>query len=254
MRRVGTGLIPEQQGLDVPPQTGGTDCPSLRVTEYRLRLARPVSPGEATLLRGYFGDVFTDEMLVHHHRPDGSLHYDYPRVQFKVIERTARLIGIEEGGPVVERLWREVDCALLGGEELPVLEGTLRRRVEPIGETPELVDYRLVTPWLGLNQENHRKYEASESDADRQHILGRVLVGNCLSLAKSFGHRVTCRLAGEVSGLTLRTCRLKGVPMIGFVGTFRVNFLIPAWLGIGKSVSRGFGTVQPVARAKEGQC
>jgi hypothetical protein len=31
--------------------------------------------------------------------------------------------------------------------------------------------------------------------------------------------------------------------MLGFLGTFSVNFEIPDYWGIGKSVSRGFGTV-----------
>mgnify|MGYP000253421783 CR=1 FL=1 len=39
---------------------------------------------------------------------------------------------------------------------------------------------------------------------------------------------------------------LKGVPMLGFLGTFSVNFEIPDYWGIGKSVSRGFGTVKRV--------
>ena len=37
--------------------------------------------------------------------------------------------------------------------------------------------------------------------------------------------------------------KLKGTPMLGFLGTFSVNFEIPDYWGIGKSVSRGFGTV-----------
>jgi len=31
--------------------------------------------------------------------------------------------------------------------------------------------------------------------------------------------------------------------MIGFLGKFQVNFNIPDYLGLGKSVSRGFGTI-----------
>src|SRR6266404_134953 len=116
----------------------------LEITEYHLRLSRPLSPGEATHLRGYFGDAFADEVLLHHHRADGSLHYDYPRVQFKVIERTARLIAIGEGGALVERLWKEVEQTRLGGEVLPVLEATLHRRKEPFGETTEPVEYRFL--------------------------------------------------------------------------------------------------------------
>jgi len=37
---------------------------------------------------------------------------------------------------------------------------------------------------------------------------------------------------------------LKSTPMLGFLGTFSVNFEIPDYWGIGKSVSRGFGTVK----------
>jgi hypothetical protein len=32
--------------------------------------------------------------------------------------------------------------------------------------------------------------------------------------------------------------------MLGFLGTFSMNFEIPDYWGIGKSVSRGFGTVK----------
>jgi len=31
------------------------------------------------------------------------------------------------------------------------------------------------------------------------------------------------------------------IPMLGFLGTFSVNFEIPDYWGIGKSVSKGFG-------------
>ena len=37
---------------------------------------------------------------------------------------------------------------------------------------------------------------------------------------------------------------LKRNPMLVFFGKFEVNFKIPDYLGIGKSVSRGFGTVK----------
>jgi hypothetical protein len=36
--------------------------------------------------------------------------------------------------------------------------------------------------------------------------------------------------------------------MTGFEGTFAVNFELPDLIGLGKSVSRGFGTVKQVQR------
>ena len=43
---------------------------------------------------------------------------------------------------------------------------------------------------------------------------------------------------------------LKGTTMIDFLGTFSVNFEIPDYWGIGKSVSRGLGTVKRVERSE----
>jgi CRISPR-associated protein Cas1 len=223
---------------------------TVNVVEYRLRFPRPLAPGEASQLRGYCGTAFADEVLLHHHNADGSLRYDYPRVQFKVLDYAAHLIGLAEGADLVTRLWGEVDAARLGTEELPVLESTLARRRELVGEAAEAITYRLRTPWLGLNQDNHRAYEANPDPAARRALLARVLVGNCLSLAKAFGYRVSSRLSADGAGLRPWTTRLKGVLMRGFVGTFRVNFHIPDRAGVGKSVSRGFGTVE---RAREEQ-
>ena len=152
---------------------------------------------------------------------------------------------------MVERLWREVDQARLGHEDLPVLEATLLRRRERLGESAEPFEYSFVNPWIGLNQANHVRYESAPTDSERQTILERVLVGNCLSLAKSFGHQVAVRLTADAGRLRSVPVRLKGVQMLGFRGTFRVNFKLPAWIGIGKSVSRGFGTVEPLNREEK---
>ena len=40
-----------------------------------------------------------------------------------------------------------------------------------------------------------------------------------------------------------KNVNLKRKSMIGFTGIFKTNFMIPDDLGIGKSVSRGFGTL-----------
>ena len=34
--------------------------------------------------------------------------------------------------------------------------------------------------------------------------------------------------------------------VIGFLGTFQVNFDFPDYIGLGKSVSRGFGTIKKI--------
>ena len=62
-------------------------------------------------------------------------------------------------------------------------------------------------------------------------------------MSKSLGYTVPEPIEANIGNLREVQTSLKGTPMLGFLGTFSVNFEIPDYWGIGKSVSRGFGTV-----------
>ena len=137
-----------------------TEPTHVNSVELTLRFPRSLHVGEASHLRGFFGQVFEDEVLIHHHEADGRLRYAYPKVQFKVLDRSAHLIGLAEGAELVTRLWAEVDETRIGSEVLPVLEAGLIRRIEHLNASETPIVYRFRTPWLGLNQANHTRYEA----------------------------------------------------------------------------------------------
>ena len=218
----------------------------LKATLCTLRFPRALRAKEIPKLRGYLGTLFPEEEILHHHGRDGRLLYGYPKIQFKLIKDQALILGLAEGGDLLGRLWLQVDTARIGEEVLPVMESHLRSHDAPFGETDGARHYRFLAPWLALNKENARRFQEATGGDDRDSLLGRILIGNCLSMAKSFGYTVERRL--EASCLRVRSVRasLKGTPMIGFLGTFSVNFALPAYAGIGKSVSRGFGTVMPI--------
>ncbi len=125
-----------------------------------------------------------------------------------------------------------------------MLEARLGRRSERLSESDTL-SYRFRTPWLGLNQENHARYEvrarpgapgvARARDGRQLPFVGQGI--------RSLG---SGRIKADCRDLRPVQVGLKGVAMVGFVGDFRVNFRIPDHAGIGKSVSRGFGTVERV--------
>jgi hypothetical protein len=184
--------------------------------------------------------------MLHHHQQNGTLLYKYPRIQFKIIDRIALLLGLEEGSDLLARLWLEIDHTTIGSDDLPVLESTIIQRREELGDTTEVVKYRFVIPWLALNQENERRYVMANLKEERQKLLEKTLVGNCLSLSKAFGYTVNQQLKADASKLKEVKCLLKGVSMRGFVGTFTINFLLPDKIGLGKSVSRGFGTIEKI--------
>lgn len=170
-----------------------TGVREIDITEYRLRFERPVAPSEATQLRGFFGSAFAEEELLHHHhRPDGSLVYKYPRVQFNVIDRTAQLIGLAEGGAIVEKLWRELESARLGRDELPVLEATLVRRRELLRECAEPVERMWTGPcrvsrWKTLHDPVPRNLQSRRparhlDGAQQPRPACRYRASNCLNV------------------------------------------------------------------------
>lgn len=216
--------------------------PSIKidVTEYHLRLGRGMHTGESPQLRGFFGRAFADEVLLHH-QFDGSLLYKYPRVQFKILEKTALLLGIAEGSELLSRLWLEVDHTTIGNENLPVIESKIIKRIETLSETIEPVQYCFLTPWMALNQKNYELFVSGNTES-KDKLLKSILIGNILSLSKSLAYKIENRIHTKLK-LTKSKANFKNNPMITFYGNFFVNFHIPDYLGIGKSVSRGFGAV-----------
>jgi len=108
----------------------------------------------------------------------------------------------------------------------------------------EQIQYIFLSPWPALNEKNCQKYQKLGSQAKKRELLGKILVGNIISMSKGLAYTVPAPIAAHILKIREVQTSLKGTPMLGFLGTFSVNFEIPDYWGIGKSVSRGFGTVK----------
>ena len=208
----------------------------------RLKTELPLSE-HGNALRGYIANQFPQYDILHNHREDGSLLYLYPRIQYKVINGEGYIIGIEEGVAIIREIEPMIDNLNLKDKNYPVLQKQLTLENVRFGLSDTPIKFSFIKPWLALNEQNYHVYIRSGSQKKKEVILKNILKGNLLSLAKSIGYIVDKQI--EVTSLTFeeRECFLKGTPMLGFLGTFSVNFEIPDYWGIGKSVSRGFGTV-----------
>lgn len=177
------------------------------------------------------------------HQHDGDhLIYHHPLVRYDVSTGEAIIAGLAEGAVLLRSL-PAFDEFSLGGATHQVLGHRVDMRRVAIGPTREPVSYTFRSPYLALNQENHRAWSRS-SPSGRIGLLGRVLVGNLLSLSKAIGLHVEERLRVEIDLEPDGWHELKpGVRLLGFGGSFRVNFALPDHWGIGKSSSRGFGTL-----------
>jgi len=203
-----------------------------------------ISSNDAEKIRGYIGRKFIEDSFLHQHTENNKLIYRYPVVQYKVIDGKPLLIGIKGG---VESLWKVFDDM----SELNLDDNTheifdkksLLKQVH-IGVLDRQLSYSFLTPWLALNEKNYEKYQKLGTWAKKKELLESILIGNIISMSKSLGYTVPEPIKSNIISLKEVQTKLKGTPMLGFVGTFSVNFSIPDYWGIGKSVSRGFGTIK----------
>jgi hypothetical protein len=199
---------------------------------------------DAHKLRGYFGNLFQEHApLLSNHFADGSLRYKYPEVQYKVINNIPTLVGIQDGGELLVELFLKVKHLNIDGQDIEILSKNINRQAYPVGVDADLHRYRFQTLWMALNQTHHREYITQDETA-RQAKLKAILTGHILGFYKTVGHflqrneRIMIQL-----DLTESQTQFKNQTMLAFKGEFTTNALLPDGIGLGKSPSRGFGTI-----------
>jgi hypothetical protein len=202
---------------------------------------------DAHKLRGFFGTFFRERStLLHNHfvneHGEERLRYSYPLVQYKILNGTPLLLGLGEGSDVLADLFLEVRHLDIGGVVYPIHHKNIERKEIECGLTDALHEYVFQTPWFALNQGNFDHYNTL-FEAERLEMLQAILRGNILSFFKGVGiwleERVmsSLRVTGEVP------LHFKDRTMTGFHASFTTNALLPNFVGLGKSVGRGFGTI-----------
>lgn len=197
-------------------------------------------------LRGFFATRFNEYTLLHQHRGDQFV-YRYPLVQYKVIDGSAKVIGINEGVDVLKDIFDKYETLKLGDNEYRVYERQLSVKEQEVGFSEKFHKYVFLSPWFALNEENFPKYLKANQN-ERLDMLRRILRNNILSMSAGVGNPVEKDKEIKVD-VNLRETRskFKGREMFSFRGEFVVNFIIPDFFGVGKSVSRGFGTVKSIS-------
>ncbi|RLC16382.1 MAG: DNA repair protein [Deltaproteobacteria bacterium] len=196
--------------------------------------------------RGFVGNLFRNYDVIHNHDPDtGKVIYRYPLIQFKLLRGVPAIIAItDEAVGAFAAIFMALDKIRIDDAEIPVYEKDLCLEEVEFGYSAEMYVYEFVSPWIGLNQKNYHKYAGMKDKTETDEMLKRALTGNILSMSKYLGCWLEKdqKIRTEVQ-VRERPINLKGKSMIGFMGMFKTNFIIPDFLGLGKSVSRGFGTV-----------
>lgn len=202
-----------------------------------------IKPSSLHKVRGYFSRQFAQFDLIHNHQvTSGKYFYRYPAVQFKIHDCLAihayKLVGIA----VLKELFLEAENIVIERQVLTVSSKEIEVKEVEYGEDGRQYVYEFVTPWMALNQENFKDYLFLESKEQRAEKLHAILINNIISFCKFAGYTIKKRLEVKSSFKPV-PANFKGKTHLAFKGEFKINFLLPDLIGLGKSTSRGYGNI-----------
>lgn len=223
-----------------------------------------INSGELHKARGYFSDLLSSEELLHNHIQESTkLHYRYPAIQFKRFKEAENKLGVlsihafnKDAIKILQKIFL-LDNTISGCKEKELIKtNRITKELQDVfckefkvdkvllGDTEdnEAIQYQFISPWIGLNPKNYKDYQKLDNDDTRTAKLNSIIVQNIISFCKFSGYTIKNRLL-VTSNLRSVKVNLKGKAQIGFLGSFKVNFLLPDYLGLGKSSSRGYGNI-----------
>jgi hypothetical protein len=90
---------------------------------------------------------------------------------------------------------------------------------------------------------------ATTDELSRLALLESILKGNILSFAKGIGWDIDREISLRIDTIEkVRPVTFKEQKVLAFDVTFRTNVFLPDYLGLGKGVSLGFGTVRQMKK------
>lgn len=216
------------------------EIPSLNISFPEIKL----QTRDAHKLRGYFGNLFEEySPLLHNHYQGGEFRYNYPLVQYKVIDQTPMLVGIGEGAQLLLELFLKIKEIKIDTQVYQVSNKHIQAQKHLLQVDDTLHTYHFQTLWMALNQKNYQQYAQTDSK-QRTEQLKKIAIGNILSFYRGvdFYLKPEQKILIQVK-VAEKNAQFKNQKMICFKGQFTSNALLPDYIGLGKSVSRGFGTI-----------
>jgi len=192
-----------------------------------------------------------ENILFHNHLGNDSFVYRYPLIQYKKIGNHPAMVCIDQGVDEIHKYFQNPDWSIsISGRTVPMKILSLNMNRFTMQVWDKSWRYTLRN-WVALNQENYLKYRATESLAQRTQLLESILMGNILSFAKGIEWDVDKPVQLSITDMNrTNLVRLKGNDVTAFNLTFKCNVFLPNHIGLGKSITQGYGVVREVKNNK----
>lgn len=204
-----------------------------------------IAKHEIPAFRGAIVDkVGRENVLFHNHISNNEFRYKYPLIQYKTSRGNPAIMCIDYGVDEIHKFFENKNWDInISGRKLEMKINQLKMNQFTMQVWDKRFDYQ-IRNWIALNTENYRKYQELTSLAEQLNMLESILKANILSFAKGIDWHVDRDIEVGITNLvSQRPVRLKKQKVIGFNLDFSTNVFLPNGIGLGKSVSLGFGKV-----------
>jgi hypothetical protein len=174
----------------------------------------------------------------------------YPVILCRQVKGDLMATGISQGADCLFRCTRDATHTGAGESTCRIISRDPAIRPEPFGITDTVSTYEFLTPWLALNQQHAKKFYELKGKPERDAFMHKLLTTQLATLAKS----LDCALPSPVTceaKVRFRVDRIDRENVMVFLGKFRTSLRIPDYLGIGRSVSQGFGTIKRITESPD---
>jgi hypothetical protein len=212
----------------------------LLIVEFKNSIPCRVIPQ----FRGAVIKILSSNNILFHNHTEEGLRYSYPLIQYKRIRGKAVIVCIKEGVDSIGELFLTMPQPVIVGEKEIALELDSVKVDNVLIQVWESQFTYSLRKWLPFNSENYARFQQISGLKEQIGFMEKILTGNILSLAKGVDIRFAKELHCTVTNLDATgLMKHKGISFAAFDLFFKTNVSLPNYIGLGKGVSHGFGTV-----------
>ena len=214
-----------------------------------------INPWELPRFRGAVArKVGLEHEWYHNHNNEtGGFHQRYPLIQYKLDAHNGQirpmLLCLDQGIEEAHHFFSQPDWGLRIGEtEHPMRIAQLHVHQHTLNVWEQPMAYR-IHKWKAFNPENYEHYNSLKGIAEQFAFLERLLATHIIAFAGGVGWSAAPRFELRITDyLKKEWVDHKGIKMLAFTLEFEANVSLPDFIGLGKGVALGFGTVRRQGR------
>ncbi|CAN2040601.1 conserved hypothetical protein [Candidatus Magnetomoraceae bacterium gMMP-15] len=228
------------QKPSIPPKKS-----SVKIKLFIVRFDFKIERRRIPAFRGAVIEKAGRENLLFHNHLNQKFRYGYPLIQYKSVNKNPTIVCIDQGAEDILKFFQQDNW------DLVIHDQKIKTRIKHVFAdyfecklSPKPLNYRIHN-WFALNEKNFNKFIILNNQAKKAAFLERILIGNILTFAKGINWNIDGQVEVKISDLPkIRSFSFKNHQMVGFDIDFTSNIILPEFIGLGKSVSRGFGMIK----------